>query len=118
MRGADNSQSSAEPSKAPSPPRATGADRNLLFGIIALQSDFVSRAQLVAAFDAWAHDKSRALAEIFESQGALTPDDREILERLVRKFVEKHGGDAEQSLAALSSVADVRLDLMRIGDAD
>jgi hypothetical protein len=39
--------------------RAT--NHNLLFGIIALQSDFLTREQLVAGFDVWVHDKSRAV---------------------------------------------------------
>ena len=38
------------------------ADLNLLFGILALQMDFISRDQLVAAMHAWVLDKSKALA--------------------------------------------------------
>src|SRR5262245_1019781 len=94
-------------------PQTFLASEQLLFGIIALQVNFISREALVAGFDAWTHDKSRTLAEILHSQGALSSEDREILGRLVAKFLDKHGGDAEKSLAVLSSVADVRLDLER-----
>ena len=45
------------------------ASEQLLFGIIALQSDFLTREQFVAGFDAWVHDKSRTLAAILESHG-------------------------------------------------
>ncbi|MSR58165.1 MAG: serine/threonine protein kinase [Planctomycetaceae bacterium] len=120
MPGNDDRDSSVRPPESLPNSQAPGgtADRNLLFGIIALQSDFLTREQLVAGFDAWVHDKSRTLAEILVSQGALSPDDREILERLVGKFLEKHAGDAEKSLAALSSASQVRLDLERLNDPD
>ena len=45
----------------PPPPtrrsRPTSSDRNLLFGILALQMDFVTRDALVAAMNAWVLDK-------------------------------------------------------------
>lgn len=44
------------------------ANEQLLFGIIALQNDFITREQLVAGFDAWVHDKSRGLADVLTSQ--------------------------------------------------
>jgi WD40 repeat protein/serine/threonine protein kinase len=97
---------------------ASTASHNLLFGIIALQNDFVSREALVAGFDAWVHDKSRTLAEILQSQGALSADDREVLDRLIVRFLERHGGDAEKSLAVLSSVPHVRPELEQLDDAD
>src|SRR5262249_52281032 len=78
----------------------------------------VTREQFVAAFDAWVHDKSRALAEILQGQGALAPDDREILGRLVAKFLEKYGGDADKSLASLSAIPQVRPELEQLQDAD
>jgi serine/threonine-protein kinase len=99
-------------------PSSDKADRNLLFGVIALQNDFITREQLVAAFDSWVHDKSRDLPEILEKQGGLSTEDREFLDRLVAKFRAKHGGDAKKSLAALSSVSRVRPDLEKLNDLD
>ena len=100
------------------PSATAGTDRNLLFGIIALQVNFITRESLVAGFDAWTHDKSRTIAEILEDMGDLSPEDREILDRLVGKFLEKHANDADRSLAALSSIAEVRADLQRLNDPD
>jgi len=40
------------------------ADRNLLFGVLALQNNFITRAQLLAAFGAWVVAKDRALGQI------------------------------------------------------
>jgi hypothetical protein len=37
------------------------AKRNLLLGMLALQNNFINRAQLLAAFNAWVEDKSKPL---------------------------------------------------------
>src|SRR5258708_4681934 len=50
---------------------ARAADRNLLFGILALQMDFVSRDQLIAAMNAWVLDKARPLGQLLVAQTAL-----------------------------------------------
>lgn len=94
------------------------ASAQLLFGIVALQMNFVTREQLVAAFDTWTNDKSRTLAEILIGSGNLSPEDRQLLERLVSRFLERHGGDPEKSLAALSPVEGMRPALECFHDAD
>ena len=57
------------------PPRAArpraGADHNLLFGLLALQNNFIDRDTLVAAFAAWVTDKSRDLGRILLERGAV-----------------------------------------------
>ena len=45
------------------------ADRNLLFGILALQMDFVTRDGLIAAMNAWVLDKIKPLGQILQAQG-------------------------------------------------
>ena len=94
------------------------ANEQLLFGILALQNDFVTREQFIAAFDSWVHDKSRKLAEILENQRAMSLDQRQVLESLVGLFLKKHGGNAERSLASLSTASPVRFDLQKLNDAD
>jgi tRNA A-37 threonylcarbamoyl transferase component Bud32 len=84
-----------------STPHRPGADRNLLFGVLALQMDFVQRDALLAAMNAWVLDKARPLGQILVERQALRPDRRDLLEALVAQHLEVHGGDAEQSLAAL-----------------
>jgi tetratricopeptide (TPR) repeat protein/tRNA A-37 threonylcarbamoyl transferase component Bud32 len=96
----------------------SGADRNLLFGVLALQLDFVTRDGLVRGMSAWALDKGRPLAEILVEQGALAADARALLEPLVEQHVRAHGGDPHRSLAAISSVGSVRDDLRLVADAD
>ena len=94
------------------------ADRNLLFGILALQMDFINRVQLIAAMQAWVFDKSNPVGQILGEQKALTPDHHAWLEAGVEKHLAAHGNDAEKSLAAVSSVGGVRQQLAAIADAD
>jgi hypothetical protein len=49
-------------------------DRNLLFGILALQMDFISRDALISAMHAWVLNKQKPLGQILVEQGALAPD--------------------------------------------
>ncbi len=100
-------------------PPSHNADRNLLVGIIALQMDFISRDQLIAAMAAWVVDKHKALGQVLSEQGVLSPEDHEGIESLVRRHLLRHGNDAERSLAALSSIGQrLRDELSRIADPD
>src|SRR6516225_6195018 len=55
---------------------AIAADRNLLFGLLALQNGLINQVQIVAAFQAWTLDKVRDLADHLVSRGDLDADDR------------------------------------------
>jgi serine/threonine protein kinase/tetratricopeptide (TPR) repeat protein len=94
------------------------ADRNLLFGILALQMDFITRDTLIGALNAWVLDKAKPLSQILAEQGQLTPDLRHLLEAMVDKHIQVHQGDAQQSLAAVSSASSLRQELQQIADAD
>src|SRR5262245_26146304 len=94
------------------------ADRNLLFGILALQMDFISRDALVAAMHAWVLDKGKPLGQILLQQNALSEEEHALLEALGRKHLEKHNNDPQQSLAALSSVGSARRQLEQVADPD
>ena len=97
---------------------ALSSDRNLLFGIVALQMDLITRDALIAAMNAWVLAKERSLGELLEEQGGLAAGDRALLEPLVNRHIEQHGGDAAQSLASLSSVEWIRHGLAAHGPAD
>jgi tetratricopeptide (TPR) repeat protein len=102
----------------PEPRPNAAADRNLLFGILALQADLISRDALIGAMSAWAVNKATPLGQILRDQGALDADGHALVEALVRRSLDRHQGSAEQSLAALSSLGSARQDLERIADAD
>ncbi len=101
----------------PKPSRPV-ADRNLLFGILALQMDFIGRDALVRAMNAWVLDKAKPLGQILVEQQALGGERRALLEAVVQEHLKQHGDDAERSLASVRSLDSLREELERIGDPD
>jgi serine/threonine-protein kinase len=97
---------------------AIAAERDLLFGLLALQNGLIDQGQLVAAFQAWTRDKARALADHLVGRGDLDADDRSAVEALVARHLKKHGGDVERSLAAIPAGHSTRESLARIDDPD
>jgi serine/threonine-protein kinase len=95
---------------------ALAADRNLLFGLLALQVGLIDQGQLVAAFQAWTLDKARALADQLVSRGDLDSDQRAVVEAMVALHLRKHGGDAARSLAVLPVGRSTRESLAALGD--
>jgi serine/threonine-protein kinase len=94
------------------------ADRNLIFGLLALQMDFLTREQLLDAMHAWMLDKQTSLGEILCRRGVLAENDRIALDGLVDRHIARHG-NAQASLAVLSVKGPVvRQDLAGIDDPD
>ena len=71
------------------------SERNLLFGILALQNGLIDQPDLIAAFQCWSKERSRPMARIMVERGALTEDDRAMLEGLVLRHVQKHDHDGD-----------------------
>ena len=92
------------------------ADRNLLFGILALQMNFVSRDALVAAMHAWVLDKNQPLGQILLEQGQLTADQLHVLDALIVQHLKVHGEDAQRSLQALPAGSSLRSLLAPVAD--
>jgi WD40 repeat protein/tRNA A-37 threonylcarbamoyl transferase component Bud32 len=94
------------------------ADRNLLFGILAVQMNFVARDALIAAMHAWVLERSKPLGRILVEQQALSPSRQSLLEQLVNEHLAAHDGNAEKSLAAVGGVGPIRDDLQHITDPE
>jgi eukaryotic-like serine/threonine-protein kinase len=94
------------------------SDLNLVFGMIALQCDFITKEQLFAGMQAWIFDKSKSLGDILVEQKALDVEARQLLDPLVKKHLAQHGNDPLQSLAALSSRSSTDDLLRQLPDAD
>ena len=73
-------------------------DRNLLFGVLAVQLRGVSPAQLVEVSAAWAVDPAVSVPRRLVDKGILTEDDRVLLEKLVDDAIRAHGGNPEEVL--------------------
>ena len=92
--------------------------QNLLFGLLALQNNFISRDVLVAAFGAWIAEKSKPLDHILLDQGHLDADCHALLTGLVGQHLKLHGDDAEKSLADLSAMGSELRRLLDLGDPE
>ncbi len=94
------------------------ADANLLLGILALQTGFISQEALLAAMHAWILVKDKSLGQILVEQGSLAGEDRPVLEALVQKHVQRHGNDSGQSLASVHALASVGEELRQFSDPE
>jgi serine/threonine-protein kinase len=99
--------------------QATLADRNMLYGIIALQMNFVSRDQLIKAMHDWVINKTTPIEKLMRTNGALGSDTMKLLTGLVDRHLEHHQGDAAASLRGLGSVGNIKSELsQQIQDPD
>jgi serine/threonine-protein kinase len=98
--------------------KALDANRNLLFGLLALQTGLIDQDQLVAAFRAWSRGATRSMAEHLVARGELDGEQRALVEAMVAMHLKKHGGDARQSLAAIPAGRSTRESLAAIGDPE
>jgi hypothetical protein len=55
------------------------ADRNLLFGFLALQNNFIDRGMLLDAFGRRVHSRAVPLGQVLRDRGALKPDEFDLL---------------------------------------
>jgi serine/threonine-protein kinase len=97
---------------------AETTDRNLLFGVLALQADFLDAAQFAEACSAWAGRKDTPLADLLVERGLLTAEQRGLVDLLLRQKLNKHGGDAHASLQGALATPDVRSVLESVADDD
>ncbi len=77
-------------------------DRNLLFGVLALQAAFLDNDQFAQACSAWAARKQTPLADLLVERGWLQAEERQEVERLLERHVKRHGGDVKKSLGAVA----------------
>src|SRR5260370_25452693 len=95
----------------PDVPASPDTDRNLLFGVLALQADLIDAAQFAEACSAWAGRKDVPLADLLVQRGWLNDEDRAHVEYLLKRSLHKHAGDARRSLGGLAGPA--ALDVLR-----
>src|SRR5262249_24584732 len=100
-----------------SPPMARAADahRDLVFGLLALQTGLIDQGQLVAAFHAWTRAQGRPMAAILAERGALAAARGAVVGAGVGQHLKRYG-DAGRSLAALAAGGPPRDRLARLGD--
>src|SRR5260370_37603013 len=89
-------------------------DRNLLFGVLALQAGLIDSPQFIEACLLWTGRKDVPLADLLVERGWIEPADRAHVEYLVGRKLHKHGGDPRASPAALPDAG--KRSLATLGD--
>jgi serine/threonine-protein kinase len=92
-------------------------DRNLLFGVLALQTDLLTPARFAEVCSAWALRKDTPLADLLVERGWLTAEERGHVEFLLGRKLEKHKGDAHAGLAEVTTDP-VKRSLAAVEDPD
>jgi tetratricopeptide (TPR) repeat protein/tRNA A-37 threonylcarbamoyl transferase component Bud32 len=92
-------------------------DRNLLFGVLALQADLIDNDGFAEACAAWATRKETPLADLLVQRGWLTPTDRIDVEKILERKLKKHRGDARAGLAEVAG-DDIKQSLADVADPD
>lgn len=91
---------------------------NVLFGILALQKEFITRDQLVAAIIQWQQDQSKTIREILSSHKHLTVERSQLLSALVDQESGRSDSSPTMSLTPEESRGSTRDDLARSDDAN
>ncbi len=76
------------------------SDRNLLFGIAALQLEYIDVGSFTEACAAWSVARHKSLATILVEHGWMDAHAAEEVERLVERKLSSHGGDARKVLVS------------------
>jgi len=84
-------------------PGVSAADQNLLYGLLALQADLITRDQFVEACQEWAEGGEISFPRLLVQRGWLKPEDRREVERLVERKIARHGGDVRACLSELAN---------------
>jgi serine/threonine protein kinase len=71
------------------------SDSNLLFGMLALQNGLIEQPDLIAAFQSWCKDRSRAIAQFLVERGTLSESDRAIIDGLARRLTQAQARPVE-----------------------
>jgi hypothetical protein len=80
-------------------------DRNLLFGVIALQADFIDDAQFRDGCAGWALRMETPLADLLIERGWIGAEDRIAIDRIIERKLRKHQGDLRASLGAAADAS-------------
>src|SRR5262245_27267405 len=91
-------------------------DRNLLFGVLALQLDLICAEQFIEACTVWSAQKNVQLGDVLVERGWILPRDKDLLDSLLERKLAKSNGDARASLAGVS--IDLRRSLSALGDEE
>jgi tetratricopeptide (TPR) repeat protein len=77
-------------------------EREVLYGVLALQADLINTEQFVEACTAWSVQKSEAMSDLLLGWGYVSPSDHKHVEYMLNRRLAKHAGNVQASLANIS----------------
>lgn len=92
-------------------------DRNLLFGVFAIQMRLIEAEVFLDAAAAWSTNPSISLGERLIKSGVITPADYELVDNIVNATIQRHGGDASYTFQHLGGKASLETQLTTIESA-
>jgi eukaryotic-like serine/threonine-protein kinase len=94
-------------------------DRNLLFGVLALQLDFITRETFLAAMAAWVVEKAKPLGELLVERQSIGVRDFALLSAIAEDHVAHRGAASAKGLtASLGPLDVVQMDLAKLPDPE
>ena len=90
-------------------------DRNLLFGVLAIQLDLINSQQFTDVCSAWTTRKESSISDILVERQWINVDDRGDIERLLERKLKKHEGDIRRTLGSAAD-AHVRGTISKVND--
>ena len=90
-------------------------DRNLLFGVLALELELITYTQFVEACEDWAKQHDASLGEMLVEKKWVSKEELAEVERLLERMLRRHKGDTRLALAETCN-ADIREAIRDIGD--
>jgi eukaryotic-like serine/threonine-protein kinase len=93
-QGLEEAAQEHKPRRSP----AMNNDRNLLFGVLAVQLRKVTPVQLMDIAGSWAMDPSRSLQDRLIEAGVISKEDCEFVNDVVDRAIQSHGGDPSATL--------------------
>jgi PAS domain S-box-containing protein len=91
-------------------------DRDLLLGVLALRAELIDSQQLIEACTTWVSRKDTPLTALLVERGWILPADREHLESLLTRKLQRVGNASLVTFAGLSD--DIRRSLAALEDPD
>jgi serine/threonine protein kinase len=82
-------------------------DRDLLFGAVAAQMNFIDRIDLINSLQDWASDTTRTLSEVLQARGGLTSEESTLVDAALSetRSVEHWGGAQTENRGTANDIA-------------
>ncbi len=76
-------------------------DKNLLFGVFAVQKGYITQLQLIESAETWTENQDRNLEDILLDKGFISTKQRDEIAKLISVRLEKYKGDTREVLESL-----------------